>query len=181
MGGPGRRLAMAAAVAVLAVVVAIPLALRGDDSLTVAEAVTPTHGDPTGPAPARDAGRPALLDAKFAGVAYPDWRDEFGWKPVGRRQDELKGRRTETVFYEHRGHRIGYTVVSGGALDTPTEGERVTRDGVAVQLFEAPDGHDVAVFERNGRTCILAGHVRDPATLVKLAAWPGGGVVRFNS
>jgi hypothetical protein len=36
----------------------------------------------------------------------------------------------------------------------------------------------VAIFERNGRTCVLAGHVMRVSTLVKLAAWKGGGEVR---
>jgi hypothetical protein len=39
-------------------------------------------------------------------------------------------------------------------------------------------GHDVAVFERNGRTCVIAGHVIHRSTLLKLAAWKGGGHVR---
>ena len=39
-------------------------------------------------------------------------------------------------------------------------------------------GHDVAVFERGGRTCVVAGHVLEVSTLLKLAAWRGGGSVR---
>ena len=175
------RIALAAAIAVVAVAVAVPLALQGDDAITVQEAVNPTHRDPAGPAPARDSRRPALLAASFAGVTYPDWRREFGWRPVGRRSDEIQGRATKTVFYEHRGHRIGYTVVAGPALDLPAGGRRVVRDGVTVHLYGASDGHDIAVFERGGRTCILAGHVRHRRTLAKLATWPGGGAVRFTS
>jgi hypothetical protein len=37
----------------------------------------------------------------------------------------------------------------------------------------------MAVFERDGRTCVLAGIVQRPATLVKLASWRGRGAVRF--
>jgi hypothetical protein len=35
------------------------------------------------------------------------------------------------------------------------------------------------VFERDGLTCILAGHVVHEDTPLKLAAWEGSGAVRF--
>ena len=44
------------------------------------------------------------------------------------------------------------------------------RNGLAIQLFHE-DGRSVAVFERNGRTCVLAGKVLADETLIKLAAW----------
>ena len=37
----------------------------------------------------------------------------------------------------------------------------------------------IAVFERNGRTCVLAGVVHRRGTLVKLASWQGRGAVAF--
>ena len=56
------------------------------------------------------------------------------------------------------GHRIGYTVLEGRALGLPERGRRVVRDGLAIQLFHEGE-KSVAVFERNGRTCVLAGKV----------------------
>ena len=37
----------------------------------------------------------------------------------------------------------------------------------------------VAIFERNGRTCVLSGEVLDERTLVELAGWKGSGAVEF--
>ena len=37
----------------------------------------------------------------------------------------------------------------------------------------------VAVFERAGRTCVLAGVVHRDSTLVKLAAWRSDGALTF--
>ena len=74
-----------------------------------------------------------------------------------------------TVFYEHMGHRLAYTILPGLA-ESPAGARVVRRNGVEIALYR--DGeHDVAVFERDGRTCVLAGHVLRESTLVKLAAW----------
>jgi hypothetical protein len=56
----------------------------------------------------------------------------------------------------------------------------VRRDGLEIALSHdaGHGGHDIAVFERDGRTCVLAGHVMRVSTLVELAAWTGGGAVR---
>ena len=38
---------------------------------------------------------------------------------------------------------------------------------------------DVVTFERNGRTCVLAGVVHRRSTLVKLASWKADGSIVF--
>jgi hypothetical protein len=121
-----------------------------------------------------------ILRAAAGGVRFPNWGDEFGWQETGMRRDELNGRETTTVFYEHEGHRIAYTIVSGPALPPPATARVVRRDGLEIALYRDArhGGHDIAVFERGGRTCVLAGHVEEVATLVRLAAWRGGGSVR---
>jgi hypothetical protein len=49
---------------------------------------------------------------------------------------------------------------------------------VEVQLYR--DGpRTVAVFERAGRTCVLAGVVHREDTLVKLASWRADGALTF--
>ena len=120
------------------------------------------------PEPSGDA-----LRASVDGVRFPNWGPEFGWHATGMRRDELNGRGTTTVFYEHTGHRLAYTIVPGPALRPPAGARVVERDGVEIALYRDPGhgGHDVAVFERGGRTCVLAGHVRELETLIKLAAW----------
>ena len=119
-----------------------------------------------------------LLDREFAGVSYPDWSREFGWTAEGARTDEIDGRRADTVFYMHHGHRIAYTVIDGAPLEPP-EGATTRRVG-GLTLAQFRDGpRDVVTFERNGRTCVLEGEVISPATLVELASWSGDGAVRF--
>ena len=110
------------------------------------------------------------LERSFAGVSYPDWGHEFGWHASGARRDEAGDRASDTVYYEHMGHRIGYTVLDGKAVGLPERGERVVRNGLEIQLYH--DGEkSVAVFERNGRTCVLAGKVLADSTLIRLASW----------
>jgi hypothetical protein len=100
---------------------------------------------------------------------FPDWSGEFGWHQRGARHDTLDGGVSTTVYYEHMGHRLAYTILPG-IVERPEGARVVRRDGVEIALYR--DGeHDVAVFERDGRTCVLAGHVLRTSTLVKLAAW----------
>ena len=121
--------------------------------------------------------------AAVDGVAFPDWGREFGWRATGMRHDDLGGRPTATVFYEHMGHRLAYTIVSGTALPRPAGARTVERDGLRISLYRDPGhgGHDVAVFERGGRTCVVAGHVLELDTLLDLAAWKGDGRVRSST
>jgi hypothetical protein len=133
------------------------------------------------PATARAPGASGpVLRAEADGVPFPDCGPKFGWHATGMRRDDIGGRRMTTVFYEHEGHRIAYTIVSGPALPRPADARIVERDGLEMSVYRDP-GHgsrDVVVFERDGRTCVIAGHVIDQATLLELAAWKGGGDIR---
>jgi hypothetical protein len=130
-------------------------------------------GGPAGPT-AVDAAALSPLPAEraaprgFAGVDYPDWSTRFGWAKVGGRDDELGGRRTTTAFYLHTHHRIGYTVISGRAIELPAGAETITVKGLELHRFRL-GAQDAVAFERNGRTCVLSGKVHDPKTLIKLA------------
>jgi hypothetical protein len=152
--------------------------------------LTPQGADPTAehaadiallPAtePAPDASGP-VLRAEVDGVRFPDWGQEVGWQATGMRHDEIGGRRTTTVFYEHTGHRLAYTIVSGPALPRPDGARVVEHEGLEMSVYRDPrhGGHDVAVFERDGRTCVVAGHVMRLSRLLELAAWNGGGSIR---
>ena len=175
------RVALAGAVATVAAAVVLVVALVAELGThpTIAEAARPSALAATAPAPAQDARRPTLLRASFAGVSYPDWNRQFGWRTTGRRHDSLEGGRSaETVFYQHTHHRIGYTVVSGKPLKSPRHAERYEVNGLVMLAYK--DGRrDVVTFERGGRTCVLAGVVHQRATLLKLASWKADGAIAF--
>jgi hypothetical protein len=172
---PALRLVPAAA---LAAVLAVLLVLTSQDPRPTTErAAGIAQLAATEPAPA--ASGPALR-ADVDGVPFPDWGPEFGWHATGMRRDEIGGRDTATVFYEHMGHRLAYTIVSGPALPRPSDARIIERDGLRMSVYHDPGhgGHDVAVFERRGRTCVVAGHVIELSTLLELAAWKGAGDIR---
>ena len=153
-------------------------------AVTLAIVVAPGSSSPTVAAVATLAALPAVeqpphvvpgspeLGRSFSGVAFPEWNTAHGWLAIGARRDTVDGRATDTVFYRHTHHRIGYTVIDGPPLPLSLRGRRINRNGVSVQLYN--DGpRTVAVFERGGHTCVLAGIVHFEDTLVKLAAWRG--------
>lgn len=162
-----RPLRVAVAGAVGALLLALGLAnLPGGGSLTT-EAAELATAPATAPAP--PSAGPVLRES-VEGVPFPNWGPEFGWHPTGSRRDTLDGRATKTVFYEHMGHRIAYTILPGRPVSPPSDARIVRRGGLEIALVHEA-GRDIAVFERGGRTCVLAGHVLHASTLVKLAAW----------
>lgn len=168
-----------AIVAAGAAAVAVALIVLGGGEPTVDEAAQLASEPPTASAPATQGGQPTLLAASFEGLAYPNWEQEFGWRAVGERSDELDGRETHTVVYENReGRRIAYTIVSGDALDPPADGEESVVDGVELASFEA-DGAEAVTWLRDGHSCVLAGNGVERSTLLELAAWKGDGAVTF--
>jgi hypothetical protein len=124
----------------------------------------------------RPATAPAAVATRVEGVPFPDWRRDFGWIKAGSRRDTVGGRAATTVFYEHRGHRLAYTILPGPPARPPGEARIVRRGGAEIAIWRDPrhGGHDIAVFERAGRTCVIAGHVERISTLVALAAWRDG-------
>jgi hypothetical protein len=176
---PSRRLApwLLPATAIATALFLLAVLVPGGGPSTVQRAADLAQQPATQPAPAA-AG--AVLRAEVDGVPFPDWGPDFGWHETGMRRDRLDGRRTTTVYYEHTGHRLAYTIISGPPLPRPDATRLVRRDGLDIALYRDPGhgGHDVAVFERGGRTCVVAGHVRELDTLLKLAAWKGEGSIR---
>jgi hypothetical protein len=174
-----RMLAPIAGIAALIVVaVVVALSTGGPSGPSVVQAAEIARLPNTAPAPGRDTGNPALLERRLEDVAFPDWSKRFGWRAEGARTDRLDGRRAETVFYTHQGHRIGYTVISGAALEPPDRDELVRWNGLEIHRYRDGD-RTVVIFERDGLTCIIAGHVVDSDTPLKLAAWKGDGAVGF--
>jgi hypothetical protein len=176
---PARRTwsspALVAVAGAALVAVVLALATMSGGGPEVRELTAMSQQPATQPTPASNG---ALLERRFEGVAFPDWSAEFGWMADGARADTVSGRPVQTVFYAHHGHRIAYSVVSGEPLEPPADAETLRVDGVDLHRFR--DGpRTVVTFERNGHTCVLAGHVIHPDTLVELASWQADGAVRF--
>jgi len=171
----GSAVAAAAAVAV-AVILALPGALSGGPS--VADAATLAQKPPTQPAPGGVRGTAQLLRAEVDDVPFPNYAAKFGWKPVGTREDDPSGRDATTVYYEHGGRTIAYTIVSGDALDPPSDARATNRGGIEYRTFR-DDGRVAITWERDGHTCVLSGEAARPAELLTLADWRGKGAIPF--
>jgi anti-sigma factor RsiW len=168
-------IAAAAAAAVLLAVVVVP---GGGSDPTVAEAAALAGAGPTAPAPRPERGEPNLLAASVDGVAFPDYREMFGWRASGERSDDLEDRDTRTVYYERGGDRIAYTIVSGTKLEWPPDWKQAEREGVELRSVER-DGATTVTWLRDGRTCVLSGPDVPRDELLTLAAWKGEGTVSF--
>ena len=167
---------LAGAAVAAALLVAV---LAGPNGPTLQQAAAFGGLGPTGPAPAVYSENPKLLDAAQAGVKFPEWGAKFGWKATGQRTGEVEGRDATTVYYEKDGKTLAYTIVGGDPLDVPGDAPTVNVEGTDVHLFKTDDGRPAATWERNGRTCILAGAGVPNAKLGELAGLKGLGSVPF--
>lgn len=177
--GLSRRLGLATggALAAAAAVVALIISTTGVSGTTILAEAAATHARPAaGPAPA--ARTAALLDRERFGVTFPNWEGEFEWDAQGTRDDRVRDRDVATVSYVKDGKTVGYSVISGDRIDPPDDARTETVDGVAVSVYRS-SGRTVAVFDRNGRTCVMSAADVPEDTLVKLAAWAGDGAVAF--
>ena len=167
---PNLRVATVGALAAVATVCLVLILAFSGDRPAVMQAADLAGQPATRSAPSSSG---HVLQASVDGVEFPDWSAEFGWHETGARDDTLDGRRTRTVFYEHMGHRIAYTIVSGAPVPIPDDARVVRRGTMVIALYRDAEngGRDIAVFRRGGRTCVLAGHVMHQSTLVELAAW----------
>jgi hypothetical protein len=175
---PARRLRLwvptvAAAAGVALAILVVVLTSAGDSGLRAYASIS---ARPETQATPKSDGE--LLDRSFQGVSYPDWSRDFGWMAEGARTDQIEGRRADSVFYMHHGHRIAYTVIEGAPIEPPEDATTRRVGGVTLRIFR--DGpRDVVTFVRNGHTCVLEGEVLSLETLVELAAWRGDGAVNF--
>jgi hypothetical protein len=168
--------ALAGAAAVIALIATV--VLQSDQSApTVVEASRLSAHPATAPL-AADPSNPKLLAASVEGVPFPRWSDEFGWRQAGTRTDRIGDRDSRTVFYEHAGRRIAYTIVSGAGIHAPAGANPVTANGVHLHTL-ADDGRRIVTWWRNGKTCVLTSTDAGDRELVKLASWKGDGAVSF--
>jgi len=174
--GPILATAVAAAAALaLALLLVLPEAGSGP---TVAEAAAFSQRSATSPAPPAKLGQPKLLALEVGGVAFPAWKQTFGWQTAGARADSLHGRRAATVYYVKNGRRLGYTIVDGAPIADPETATTIRRAGTSFGSFDAGE-RLVVTWLRGGRTCVLAARGVPRRTLLKLAGWRGAGAVTF--
>jgi hypothetical protein len=177
-----RRLAPAgAAVAALAALALVLPVIFGSGNPSVIDVHRLSAGGTEAPAPPPMGGAKHELAAQVEGVTFPnlDLKPGFDWRAVGERSDSLDGRPTKTVFYAHEEHLVAYTIVGGDPLTVPADAVPRRRNGVDVGLLHDDHGHDIAVFERQGHTCVISGHVERRSSLLRLAAWSGHGQITF--
>lgn len=166
----GLALAGVAAAALAAVAIALETSSNETEpSLTKVYAATQLA--PTQAAPAPAGGSPPVLDAKVGNLKFPDWKQKFGWKAVGQRDDSLSGRPVTTVFYRNPdGARLGYSVVSGDPLGGKPPGRQVMRKGNTYHVARGGE-HTTVTWTQQGHTCAIVASSKVPQTnLVDLAA-----------
>ncbi|MGH2879164.1 MAG: hypothetical protein ACRDK4_06120 [Solirubrobacteraceae bacterium] len=162
----------------LALVLAVAIAAihpgAGAKSLDAQSAAALTLSPATLPAPGESAGNHSDLTASVGGVAFPYWKERFGWRGSGARSDTLGGRAVTTIFYSNSsGQRIGYAIVAGQAPSMSVGGTLVHRWGVSYRL-SSKDGANVILWRRGGHLCVMAGRGVSPRTLLNLASWGSG-------
>jgi anti-sigma factor RsiW len=175
-----RRLVIGGAVAgaLAATALVLVLALPGSSGApTVVEAARLADRPPAYPVSV-DASNPKLLAANVAGVPFPNWSKQFGWRQDGIRSDRLGDREARTVLYRHDGKRIAYTIVSGPGIHAPSDASTTNRNGVTLHAL-TDRGRHVVTWWRNGRTCVVSASGVGDRELLKLAAWKGDGAVPF--
>jgi hypothetical protein len=167
---PALRLAGAGALA--AAVAAVVLALGGGSAQrpTVLHAARVALESPNLAPPVENPRQHGVLEASVEGTRFPYWGGRRGWPAAGARIDRLDGRKITTVFYTAReGKRIGYAIIAGSALPTPTAGTVVNRGGVRFAVLDSA-GATVVTWREAGHTCILAARGVPAHTLLSLVS-----------
>lgn len=125
-----------------------------------------TGGRPPAPDPRTPAAKLAVAGTD---VYFPNWTKTLGWRPAGARTDTLRGRRVYTVYYDHAGRRVTYSIVGGAELDQPA-GRAATVNGYHLRIMS--DGSRAVIsWDRDGHTCVLSATGVSVAELQLLAGW----------
>jgi hypothetical protein len=165
----GRRLRLAAAGALAAALAVVVVLATGGAAPTVPDVAASALQPPTSPAPHRTRDHEHIA-AEIGGIRFPYWEESWGWRAVGARTDEVQGRRALTVIYTRKGRGVHYTVVDGEPLEVPESARRVTVEGVRAAILRS-SGADIVVWERQGRTCILASRMVSADRMAHFIAW----------
>jgi hypothetical protein len=156
--------------ALAGILVAVALSVQGGSALSVTRFADLGSRPPSATAPPPDQANPGLLGVNVEGVVYPNWSQQFGFKPIGVRNDNLQGRNATTVFYTNSAQTIAYTIVSGPPIPAPQNANAAFAGGIVFRGFRLANGVAVT-WQRQGHTCLLTSPNTDQPTLVKLGAW----------
>lgn len=168
-------LAATAAAGLAAAAIAAGLSGGGSPGLTVEKAAALTLSHATMAAPRESPANHAQLEASVEGIAFPYWRERFGWRSAGARIDHVDGRSVTTVFYtDGAGRSIGYAIASGRAPRLSGGTIRWSSHGVPYSV-STQDGATVVAWPRKGHLCVVSGRGVDAATLLRLAGWHHAG------
>lgn len=134
------RVASLAVTPLAALAVVLVLVLGGGSSgpPTVMQAAALAGKGPVAAAPAVDPTAPRLLDARVGDLHFPDWEAQGGWRSTGTRTDQLGSRAVTTVYYQHAGKQLAYSIVDSPAL-----------------AKSVPVGEDYKTFQQDGRTFVV--------------------------
>jgi hypothetical protein len=170
----GGAFAAAAAAIVAALVLLLPGGAPGAPSVSQAAGLALRGPALAAPAPDQAHPRAAKLRQDVQEVYFPDWSRWFGWRAAGQRIDHLGGRLAKTVYYEHNGEQIAYTILAAPALRWPGAQTRMI-NGTELQSFGS-DGRVIVTWRRAGHTCVLSGKGISAGQLAALAAWKAPGL-----
>ena len=169
-----RRWGPLAALAGVGAAAAVALVLATTGGAPTVTAVLDAAG--ASPAAAISSSGGPLLPVAVEGVRFPNYQEKFGWRAVGRRDDEIDGRDVTTVFYERGGERVSYSIVAGDALAEP-DGEDVEAEGTRLRRIGAGNA---VTWRRLGHTCVMDGSSAvSLAAVAELAGWKAKGEVAF--
>jgi hypothetical protein len=151
---PGGRLRIATVgfLPVAAVVLALVLILGSGSArpTTVMQAASLANRSPTTAAPGVEPAAPRLLTASVQNLHFPDWQAQGGWRSSGTRTDRVAGHAVTTVYYEHAGTQIAYSIVA-----RPTLRNSAPPAGHHYRSFKR-DGRAYIVWTDSGHTCLLS-------------------------
>jgi hypothetical protein len=142
-------------VTVLAIGMAVAFGAGAESAVETAVKVVDAQSQaPTAGAPrSTPGGRPL---ARTFGVPFPDLAPRLGWRPTGRRDDVVDGRRVATVQYGRAGRRLAYSIVDGPPLLPPPGAATVPVRGPRAYQFEA-GGRAAVLATRAGRSVVVSG------------------------
>jgi hypothetical protein len=156
-----------AAALIAALVLLLPSGTPGAPS--VSQAALLAGKGPALAAPAPDPVQPATrLHQRVGDVFFPNWK-QLGWHATGQRIDRLGGHTAVTVFYQHDGRSIAYTILATPPLRWPGTSVSVLH-GITFQSLSL-GSRMIVTWRRAGHTCVLSGAGASVAGLTALAAW----------
>jgi hypothetical protein len=173
-----RRIGALAVAATAAIAATVVLTLAGGSATTpsVADAAVLATRPAVAPAPEPAHGAATLPRPRGAGLPFPYWEEHFGWKATGVRRDRLDGRAATTVFYRRQSQLVAYTIVGGRPIPIGSPARVSVQDGTTFRSLVV-HGRRAVTWLRRGHTCVLSGTTATRATLLRLAAWRGGGKI----